>query len=241
MRTLPDVQVRHGRNGNRPVPLFRAVLASALLLTASAALAAPFIDPVGDFLPTFTGPLNADLDVVRSELTLQGSQFIFSTTLAGPVGGTAGSLYVLGLNRGAGTARFPTLAPGVLFDEVLSVTGTGVATVRDLISGNATTLAANATTISGNGLSVIFPVGLAPSLGLLPSEYTWNLWPRNGAGNNAQISDFAPDNSNVRVTVSAVPEPATLALILLGCLGFAATRRETARRASRAASDASAR
>jgi hypothetical protein len=197
------------------------------LLTGNAAFAVPFVDPVGDFIPSFVGPRNADLDVVTSEVTLEGSQFVFNARLAGPVGLTTGSLYVLGLDRGAGTARFPVIAPGVLFDEVLAVTGSGVATVRDLIAGTATTLPANATTISGDILTVSFPVNLAPSLGFTPSNYTWNLWPRTGAGNDNQISDFAPDNSNVRVTVASVPEPGTVALFSLGAIGLLFLRRRS--------------
>ena len=52
-------------------------------------------------------------------------------------------------------------------------------------------LSAGATTISGDLLTVSFPASLAPSLGLTPSNYTWNVWPRTGAGNDNQISDFA--------------------------------------------------
>jgi hypothetical protein len=217
-------QVQHRKRTQLAAALAHAALVSTALLAAHAASAAPFVDPVGDFIPSFVGPHNADLDVLRSEVTLQGSQFIFSATLAGPVGTTAGSIYVLGLDRGQGTSRFPVIAPGVLFDEVMTVTGTGAAAVRDLISGAATTLSAGATTISGNSLVVSFPVSLAPSLGFATSDYTWNLWPRVGAGNDNQISDFAPDNSNVRVTVNAVPEPASTAMFMAGCLGYLAAR-----------------
>ncbi|HEY1017256.1 MAG TPA: PEPxxWA-CTERM sorting domain-containing protein, partial [Herpetosiphonaceae bacterium] len=40
----------------------------------------------------------------------------------------------------------------------------------------------------------------------------FNLWPRNGVGNNNQISDFAPDNANI----TGVPEPGAWALMILG-------------------------
>lgn len=207
----------------------RSAIVSASLLVANACFAVPFVDPAGDFIPSFTGPQNADLDVLTSEVTLQGSQFVFNARLAGPVGTTAGSLFVLGLDRGAGTSRFPVIAPGVLFDEVLAVTGAGVATVRDLIAGTATTLPAAATTIAGDILTVTFPVSLAPSLGLTPDNYTWNLWPRTGAGNDNQISDFAPDNANVRVTTAAaaVPEPGTVALLGLGAAALMTMRRRS--------------
>lgn len=227
MAKLINVEPMKHRTRRLLRALSGTTIVSTALLAGNAAFAVPFVDPVGDFIPSFAGPRNADLDVVSSEVTLEGLQFVFNARLAGPVGLTTGSLYVLGLNRGAGTARFPVIAPGVLFDEVLAVTGNGVATVRDLIAGTATTLPANATTISGDILTVSFPANLAPSLGLAPSSYTWNLWPRTGAGNDNQISDFAPDNSNVRVTVASVPEPSTIALFSLGALGFLLMRRRS--------------
>jgi hypothetical protein len=227
MASPSNVRLKKRPASSLAVSLTRSAIASAILLVANTVFAVPLVDRIGDFIPSFVGPHNADLDVVTSEVTLQGSQFVFNAKLAGPVGTTAGSLYVLGLDRGAGTSRFPVIAPGVLFDEVLAVTGGGVATVRDLIAGTATTLSSNATTITGDSLAVSFPVSLAPSLGFTPSNYTWNLWPRTGAGNDNQISDFAPNNSNVRVTVASVPEPGTVALFGLGAVGLMAVRRRS--------------
>jgi hypothetical protein len=219
-----DAQPMKHFSGHLQRLLIGTVFASTALSLGSAAQAEAFVDPAGDFIPSFVGQRNADLDVVTSEVTLRGAQLVFSARLGGQIGLTPGSLYVLGLDRGAGTPRFPVIAPGVLFDEVLAVTGNGVATVRDLIAGTATTLPANSTTISGDLITVSFPVSLAPSLGLAPDNYTWNLWPRTGAGNDNQISDFAPDNSNVRVTAATVPEPGTFALLGLGALGFSLLR-----------------
>jgi len=227
LKPLPRLQPRPRMSSfglARYLSRFSIAITASLLSAVS--FAAPITDPLGDFIPSFVGPHNADLDVLSGELVFSGTQFTFNTTLAGPVGTTAGSLYVLGLDRGQGTSRFPIIAPGVLFDEVVAITGTGTATVRDLIAGTATTLPGSAVTFSGNNLNISFPLSLAPSLGLTPSNYMWNLWPRTGATNDNQISDFAPDNSDARVTVAAVPEPATIALLGLGCLSIIVIRRQ---------------
>lgn len=236
LRNFPTIHHSKARRqdprSHRLARLYMTTLATTLaaMLSTGLAQAAAITDPINDFLPSYTGPRNADLDVVNANLTLSGAQFVFSTVLAGAVGTTPGALYVLGIDRGKGTSRFPTIAPGVLFDEVVAVTGTGTATVRDLLSNTATVLPGSAVTINGNALSFTFGTGLLPSQGFALTDYTWNLWPRVGTGNDNQISDFAPDNSNARVTLgsaTSVPEPATLLLVAMGLAGFIALRRQT--------------
>lgn len=190
-----------------------------------AATAAPISDPLGDFLPTYTaGPKGADLDVLAADAVYDGTSFILSSTEAGPIRTTPGALFVWGIDRGRGTARFPTLAPGVTFDSVVSINPTGTTRVTDLVSGLGTDLPSSAVTISGSSLSVVVPAALLPAFpGLLqPESYLVNLWPRLGAGNNNQIADFAPDNSDFQVR--AVPEPGSVALLLSGLVGFAAVQ-----------------
>lgn len=160
------------------------------------------VDPAGDFLSGFTGPNNKDLDVLQGEVSFDGSNFLFTSTQAGAIGTTPGALYVWGVNRGAGAARFGTLAPGVVFDFVVTIKPSGTSSVRDLITNTATDLPAANITFSGASIQATVPAALLPSQGLAPTAYTVNLWPRTGIGSNAQISDFAPDNSMAPIRVT---------------------------------------
>lgn len=192
-------------------------------------------DPQGDFLPTFTGPHNGDLDVLFAYgLWNPGTQmFSFGGVLSAPIGTTAGALYVWGIDRGTGTERLaagtPSVGHGVFFDSIISLSpGTGAYAVN-LLNGTVFQLAASNVTIAGTTIIVDVPLADLPTKGRAPDQYGWNLWPRNGAG-NAAISDFAPDASTPRVVsvVSSVPEPAGWALMLAGgaaLLGLARCRR----------------
>lgn len=203
--------------------------AASLLLAAGAR--AQISDPAGDILTTFAGPPNADdLDVLSASVTFTGSEFVFTGTMNGPIGSTVGGFYVWGVDRGAGTPRFGAFRPGVLFDSVVVLqTGATPSTVTALVPTPpiATPLPPGSVTVSGNTIEGRVPLALLPSLGLAPERYTWNLWPRfGGATGNAQVSDFAPDNSNA--LVATIPEPASLALVGVGglpLLGFTRRRR----------------
>ena len=72
------------------------------------------VDATGDFLSSFVGTKGADLDVKTAELRYDSGLFSFSTTVNGAIGATQGALYVLGLDRGKGTARFGTAFAGAV-------------------------------------------------------------------------------------------------------------------------------
>ena len=209
-------------------PAFVLQLLVAAGLSAAAGASFAVNDPIGDFLPSYTGAKNGDLDVVSSFVTYNAGSdtFFFSGTMNDAIGTTSTAFYVWGLDRGTGTARFGALADHVLFDSVVILRLDGSATVN-LLPG--ATVLAGAATFAGNTISASISGALLPGAGFAKSAYTWNLWPRDSVPvGNAQISDFAPDNSNV--AVAAVPEPSTLALLALGlgALGWRAKRRSAA-------------
>lgn len=176
-----------------------ALLGSAIVSTAAHAQAVA--DKAGDFIPSYTGPKNADLDVIAAKASYNGSIFRLDATTAGPIGQTAGGVYVWGFNRGAGTARFGAIAPNVTFDSVIIIDPKGTVTVRDLVTGAATVLPTGSVTVSGNTISVSVPANLLSSQGLKTAQFLANLWPRSGLVGNETISDFAPDNTDTRLVL----------------------------------------
>ena len=208
------------RNGLR-TPLLAVLTLS--LFSAVPSTAALITDPAGDFLPSFTGPHNGDLDVLSAEVFFNGSDFRFTSTLNGAIGTTSGAAYVWGVDRGAGKHGFPTIAPGVTFDSVFVINPSGSSAVHDVVSGVNT--AVTGITVSGDTLTGIVPLSALPSRGFAPSAYLVNLWPVAGAG-NAGLADFAPDNSDAAVTPT--PEPGTLSLVaMVGLAALALIRRRT--------------
>lgn len=200
----------------------RKVILAAVAMSAlyfGAAQARTISDPVNDFLPTYTGVHDADLDVTSFTVDYNaGTQmFTLAATFAGPINPAEGGAYVIGADTGTGLLHpFAALGePNVVFNQVIAVKQTGVAT----IAGNPNLTA----TITGDMFSVLVPLADLPSTGFAPMDYGFNLWPEDL---NKSISDFAPQNA----TLSAVPEPSAWAMMAAGVamVGFAMRRSRSA-------------
>ena len=203
------------------------VLSAALTLGASPALATTVTDPVGDFAPTYTGPLDADLDV--TSFTVQyltgSSTFQLSATFAGLIDTAKLGFYVIGANTGTGTNSFAAIGLGnVRFNQAIVIQKDGSAAIAGVA------LPAGSVTIAGNGFTALVPLSRLPPTGFVPADYGFNLWPRTavaGITGNAAISDFAPNNA----TIASSPEPSTWAMLVLGfgAVGIAMRRRHRIR------------
>lgn len=211
--------------------MLRSILTGGAALAFGLGLAAPaasttVIDPTGDFLPSYVGPHNPDLDVTRFTVNFdQGtSTFFLNAKLAGTINPASVGLYVIGVDTGLGAIRpFGSIGnPNVIFDQVVIVQKDGTGQVTGAAGGP---LATGAITIAGDEFSVTVPLAMLPSTGISPLTYGFNLWPRTALTNNNEISDFAPDNALVRVT--GVPEPSTWLLLAagFGAAGIAIRRR----------------
>lgn len=194
-------------------PPLLMLLALPLMALAPVAQAATVADPIGDFVPGFIGPNAADLDVTSFSVGYNTATSVFSlgATLAGDINPATGGLYIIGVNTGTGViAPFASIGqPNVIFNQAIRINKDGTGTI------GATALDPATITIAGNIFTVRVPLALLPSTGFAPGSYGFNLWPRVGQGNNNQISDFSPENATL-AAVSAVPEPATWAMMLVG-------------------------
>jgi hypothetical protein len=210
-------------------------LAGALAAVAATAPseAAAVADPAGDFLSTYTGPQNGDMDVISVNALDQGGNVTLSAMLNGAVGTTSTGVYVWGVNRGAGQQFLltgtPPVGAGVFFDAVVILFPNQTGRVVDITGGGTTTnLAAGAVTVSGNGITGVVPLSLLPTTGFAnPADYVYNLWPRSGLTSNVQIADFAPNASSF---AASVPEPGAWAMMIVGfgLLGAMGRRRRRA-------------
>lgn len=155
------------------------LLAALLALGAASVQAQSIIDAAGDFLPTYTGPQNGDVDVLSAFAGYNAStdRFSFSGTFAGAIGTTAGAFYVWGLDRGVGTERFvtgsPSVGQGVKFDAAVFLRPNGTARVTTFVGTVATAVEVGAGTamVSGDTISGSISGALLGSTGFAKADY----------------------------------------------------------------------
>lgn len=202
--------------------IFMVTSALALLASATAA-SATVVDPADDFLSTYTGPLNGDVDILSGDVAFDGTSYFLTSTLNGSIGSTTGSIFVWGVNRGSGTARLtfgtPSLGADILFDAVIVMFPDGTLRVVTIPLAGAPTVnvIAGGTGVAGDTLSATVSLALLGSTGFAPEDYTFSFWSRTRVnpaldGTNAEIADFLPGSMEART----VPEPATWLSMLLG-------------------------
>jgi hypothetical protein len=200
---------------------------AALCLTTSPVSAATVFDAPNDFLGSYAGPTNGDLDVTSFSVDYNSGSdtFLLGAAFAGAINAALPGFYIIGVNTGTGTiAPFAGIGqPNVTFNQAIRVNKDGTGAI------GATPLAAGAVTIVGNLFTASVPASLLISTGAVPQNYGFNIWPRIGLGQNDQISDFAPDNALLRV---GVPEIGTWSMMVLGigAIGVVIRRRRATKK-----------
>jgi hypothetical protein len=217
----------------RRLSLLGLVMCAALITSASPAGAAT--DPAGDFLSTYTGAHDGDMDILNASVAFDGVNFRLAATLNGPVGETPNSLYTWAINRGGGTdrlaARTPPLGTSILFDAVavLFPDASALEVVIPPAGPPVGTPLTGAVVIDGDTITGLIPLALLPSNGFDPRDYTFTLFTRQRVtagvdGFNSEIGDLAAPQH------ASVPEPATWAMMLIGFGGLGAAVRAARRR-----------
>jgi hypothetical protein len=199
----------------------------ALMTLVATAPATAVVDPAGDFLPTHAGPSLASVDIREASVLGFSGSFVFYSAMNGLIG-DAGTSYVWGIDRGAGTAGLfagtPPIGPGVTFDAVVVVRpdGSGSVTALNEIGAPTVTDILGATFVGETEIITFVDFGLLPSRGFALGDYRFNLWTRTGGG-NIGIADLAQGDG----TFGAVPEPVSWAMLVIGfgLIGGAARRR----------------
>jgi len=205
-----------------------AVAAAAAAMTwSSGAGATPFSDPAGDFLATYAGPHNDDLDIISGSAVFNSNYLVLSSTMKGAIGTTSGSSFIWGIDRGSGTDRLITSGPpavgtpDMLLDAIvrLNASGGGVVLTFPTAGPPVTTLLdPSLITISGDTITGEIPRAQLPTTGFDFVDYTYVHWSRSALGDQQFIADLAPDAASFKATF--VPEPATWSLMIFG-LGLA--------------------
>ena len=94
-------------------------MACCSLAVSTPVSAATVFDPVGDFLPSYTGPQIGELDVTSFSVVFDPGTSIFTIggTLAGAIDPGTGGFYAIGVDTGAGAIDDPRYFVLILLDE----------------------------------------------------------------------------------------------------------------------------
>ncbi len=195
------------------VKLFSLTVLAALC--ASTAHAAPVIDGQGDFLPSYAGPKDADLDVRFADVVIDPKlgTVTFSGILAGPIDKASGKFYVFGIDRGRGEVGRdlvfqgplggePKIGSGVRWDAAIGLLANGQVVFFDALHPGVVPLPDVSARVSGSEISATVPLALLPSQGASLKDYKFNFWPRSQVSlANTTVADFAPDNGDASVGI----------------------------------------
>jgi hypothetical protein len=197
-----------------------AVLLAAAPPSSAASARGPVGDRAGDFLATYTGPREADLDAINAEVAINmlTQRVTMTATLNGPIDTQSNKLYVFGIDRGRGTLGRdqifqgplgapnpgdPKIGAGVLFDAAVGVAADGSVVFFDALKPGVVPVPGAKGDIDGAEISVTLPLAMFPSQGFEPKDYRFNFWPRSAISlDNRVVSDFLPDDRDAPVTLS---------------------------------------
>jgi hypothetical protein len=213
---LTDARLASCLSPYRKLLRLAAVLCTAGFMAHAQAM--PFLDASDDFLSSYTGAKDADLDVVQADVVIdpEARTITFSGAMRGNIDTRSNKLYVFGVDRGAGAAGGdlifhgplggqPRIGEGVRWDAAVALTASGQALFFDVLAANPglVPLPGVPVSISGHQITATVPLALFASQGFKLREYTFNLWPRSeGSLANTVVPDFAPDQGNARVTIA---------------------------------------
>lgn len=190
------------------------LLVIAMVFTATHCLGAArtnttLTDTNDDFIATYVGPRNADLDILEFSATFDDANdvFIFHATLRGAIGTTHHGVYVIGVNRGNGRALLETIGiPSVLIDSAIVVKNNGEATIANFEPGFTNTSLNGSVTVRDNDFVIRVPATMLPTTGFAMRDYTATLWSRSDGGKDDLIADLAPDDGSAGVSaIEAAP------------------------------------
>ena len=204
------------RSSARTATLIFATALAAALTTGAPVRAAPFIDAPADFLSSYTGPRDADLDARLAEVIVdpKAGTVSFLGVLAGPIDKASGKFYVFGIDRGRGEVGRdlvfqgplggePKIGAGVRWDAAVGLTASGQAVYFDALNPGVVPLPDVKVSVNGNEISATVPLALFPSQGFKFKDYTYNFWPRSALSlANTVLSDFAPDDRDEPVSIA---------------------------------------